>query len=67
MSDPGARHLAEGWEEMWTSDTDHVDRLTVDGGHIWRSIITASGESKQPLMMSMVFVPYSEEELTPDD
>jgi hypothetical protein len=48
---------------MWTSDTDHVDRLKVQGGHIWRSVITASGESHQPLAMGLVFVPVSEEDL----
>jgi hypothetical protein len=58
-----SRHLEEGWEEMWTSDTDHVDRLKVQGGHIWRSVITASGESHQPLAMGLVFVPVSEEDL----
>jgi hypothetical protein len=65
MSD--VRHLEEGWEEMWESETDHVHRLKVQGGHIWRSTITASGESKQPLAMGLVFVPVSEEDLDDGD
>jgi hypothetical protein len=66
MSTADTQHLDEGWEEMWSTDTDLLERVAVDGGHLWRSTRTKSGTSHEPLMMAVVFVPFSEEELTPD-